>query len=210
VDEVDPSGLGGGFLGINITIGGYCWRYVTCSGSTPKAHIDQVIANGAAGVLNAVTGGNGQTVAGWLGIACNADWSSSATAIGNGIGTVATLGLPEGDVADLVTDASADVVRATEDAGATVRGGENAFTAYGRAAHTAYDYGPGFEKEFVLENGQRADAVNLATREVIELKPNNPAAIARGLRQAEGYAQQLTEEYPGTPFSYSVVTYDRP
>jgi hypothetical protein len=61
-----------------------------------------------------------------------------------------------------------------------------------------------------LQNGQRADAVNLATREVVELKPNNPAAIARGLRQARGYARQLDLESSGDPFTYRVITYDRP
>jgi Restriction endonuclease fold toxin 9 len=96
-----------------------------------------------------------------------------------------------------------------EDAAPTVNG-ETAATAYGRAAHAAYDYGPGFVKEFTLENGKRADAVNFATREVIELKPNNPRAIGEGLRQAQGYAQQLTQEFPGSAFTYRVVTYDRP
>jgi RHS repeat-associated protein len=115
LNGVDPSGLsGGGLFGISITVDGYCARWITCPGSTPKAHIDQVIANGAAGVLNAVTGGNGQTVAGWLGIQCNADWSSSATAIGNDIGTVAALGLPESDTAELVTDAATDFARGAD------------------------------------------------------------------------------------------------
>jgi hypothetical protein len=67
-----------------------------------------------------------------------------------------------------------------------------------------------FEKEFTLENKQRVDAVNFETREVIELKPNNPRAIARGESQAAGYAEQLTKEFPGDPFTYRVVTYDRP
>jgi len=52
--------------------------------------------------------------------------------------------------------------------------------------------------------------VNFETREVIELKPNNPRAIARGLNQVQGYAQQLDQEFPGDPFTYRVQTYDRP
>jgi hypothetical protein len=103
-------------------------------------------------------------------------------------------------------DALADI----EPAAAATRGGETDATIYGRAAHQEYDYGPGFEKEFTLQNGQRADAVNLETREVVELKPNNPAAIARGLRQVQGYAQQLDAEFPGVPFTYRVETYTRP
>ena len=110
-------------------------------------------------------------------------------------------GLAGGDP-ELDAEGEGDVVPAVS--------GETAATAYGRAAHAAYDYGPGFVKEWTLENGKRADAVNFATREVIELKPNNTRAIAEGLRQAQGYAQQLTQEFPGAPFTYRVVTYDRP
>ena len=47
-----------------------------------------------------------------------------------------------------------------EDAVPAITSGETAATAYGRAAHAAYDYGPGFVKEVTLENGKRADAVN--------------------------------------------------
>jgi hypothetical protein len=43
-----------------------------------------------------------------------------------------------------------------------------------------------------------------------KLKPNNPAAIARGLRQVRGYASQLDKEFPGDPFTYRIVTYNRP
>lgn len=93
---------------------------------------------------------------------------------------------------------------------AVVRGGETAATAYGRSIHKAWDYGSGFRKEVRLANGRRADAVNFRAREVVELKPNNPAAIARGNRQAAAYAEQLTKEYPGTPFTWRVQTYDRP
>jgi hypothetical protein len=88
--------------------------------------------------------------------------------------------------------------------------GETTATAYGRAMHATYDYGPGFEREFTLENGQRADAVNLETREVLELKPNNPRQIRLGTRQVQGYVDQLNQEFPGTPFTGRVVTYDRP
>jgi hypothetical protein len=62
-------------------------------------------------------------------------------------------------------------------------GGESSAAAYGCEIHAACDYGPGFEKEFKLESGQRADAVNLGSREVVELKPNNPRAIRLGMRK---------------------------
>jgi hypothetical protein len=68
-----------------------------------------------------------------------------------------------------------------------------------------------------FRRGRFADAVDLGGRQVLELKPNNPRAIARGLRQAEGYAQQLDMEFPldpanpgANPFEFYVVTYDVP
>jgi hypothetical protein len=86
-------------------------------------------------------------------------------------------------------------------------GGETAATARGRQVHKDYDYGPGFEKEFRLPSGKRADAVNRELGEVIELKPNNVAAVRRGERQVEGYRQEL-EELFGRPFNGTVTTYD--
>lgn len=91
-----------------------------------------------------------------------------------------------------------------------VRGGETAATAYGRAIHKTFDYGQGFRREFTLPSGRRADAVNLRMREVVELKPNNPRAIAQGRRQLEAYARELEELYPRRPFTRRLETYDRP
>jgi len=91
INEIDPSGLGG-LLG-SFSLFGYCVRYVTCSGSTPKAHIDQDIANVAAGVLNGITFGNGETIARWLGIECNANWNSVETTVGTIVGMGLDLGL---------------------------------------------------------------------------------------------------------------------
>lgn len=65
-------------------------------------------------------------------------------------------------------------------------------------------------REFTLPSGRRADAVNLRMREVVELKPNNPRAIAGGQRQLEAYARELEELYPGAPFTRRLETYDRP
>src|SRR5688572_29337403 len=80
---------------------------------------------------------------------------------------------------------------AAKSAPAVVRGGESAAAAYGREVHAAYDYGPGFVKEFRdLPSGARPDAVNLVTREVVELKPNTPAAIRRGEAQLRRYAAE--------------------
>lgn len=73
--------------------------------------------------------------------------------------------------------------------------------------HKDYDYGPRFEKEVTLPSGKRADAVNWETREVVELKPNNPNAIRRGERQVDGYRLEL-ESTTGECWTCRVETYD--
>jgi hypothetical protein len=91
---------------------------------------------------------------------------------------------------------------------AGVRGGESAAARYGREVHEAYDYGPGFVKEYRgLPSGRRPDAVNFETREVVELKPNTPGAISRGRRQLEIYRRELQEEFPGQPWRTRLETY---
>ena len=109
---------------------------------------------------------------------------------------------------DAAIDAIKGVNRA-RDADVAVNG-ETAATAYGKAMHASYDYGPGFEREFTLGSGRRVDALNMETREVIELKPNNPRQIRLGNRQLDEYIAELNEMYPGTPWTGKVVTYDRP
>lgn len=83
-------------------------------------------------------------------------------------------------------------------------------SAYGRKVHREFDYGPGFRRELTLPSGRRADAVNLRERVVVELKPNNPAAIRRGQRQLDIYKRELEDTYPGAPFRTRLETYDRP
>lgn len=74
--------------------------------------------------------------------------------------------------------------------------------------HKQRDYGPGFRKEFTLPSGRRVDAINFETRQVIELKPNNPRAIRRGQRQVDEYVSELNQSYPGnTPWTGRVETY---
>ena len=89
--------------------------------------------------------------------------------------------------------------------------GETPATKLGREIHKAWEYGPGFEKEFTLPSGRRVDAINFETREVIELKPNNPRAIRSGERQLAVYIEELNQAYPGdVPWTGSVVTYGAP
>lgn len=105
---------------------------------------------------------------------------------------------------------SVSLSRATKVGPGVVRGGETAATRYGREIHKRFDYGPGFEREVRLASGRRADAVNFETREIVELKPNNPRAIALGRRQLGRYADELNREFPGRPFTTRVQTYERP
>jgi hypothetical protein len=86
--------------------------------------------------------------------------------------------------------------------------GETAATKAGRQEHKAWNPGKGFQKEVQLPSGKRADAVNWETREVKELKPDNPAAIRRGQRQVERYRKEL-EEMTGEPWTGTVETYQK-
>jgi hypothetical protein len=99
-------------------------------------------------------------------------------------------------------------------AGTVERGvvnGETAATRLGRYMHKVWDYGPGFRKEFTLPSGRRVDALNFQTRQVVELKPNNPRAVRLGERQVARYLEELNETYPGeVPWTGSVVTYGAP
>ena len=80
--------------------------------------------------------------------------------------------------------------------------------AIGRQKHKEHDYGPGFEKEVTLPSGKRVDALNWETREVVELKPNNPRAIRRGEKQVEEYRQEL-ESITDECWTCRVETYDQ-
>lgn len=86
-------------------------------------------------------------------------------------------------------------------------GGDSATAARGRQAHKDWDPGKGFEKEFTLPSGRRADAVNFEQRHVIELKPSNPKAVQKGRRQVKQYLEELQEVYGGK-WTSSVETYD--
>jgi hypothetical protein len=80
-------------------------------------------------------------------------------------------------------------------------------TALGRDAHTAFDYGPGIQKEFRLLNGLRPDAISFEHGIVFELKPNNARKIREGMSQVSRYLDQLEVQFPQMPWSGQVVTY---
>jgi len=86
--------------------------------------------------------------------------------------------------------------------------GETWATRAGRAIHKSWDYGPGFDTAVRLPSGRMPDAVNWSTKEVVELKPNNPRAIRLGERQLQRYIEELNREYGGG-FTGRIITYDR-
>ena len=86
-------------------------------------------------------------------------------------------------------------------------GGENPFASAGRQAHQQEPYPEGFEREVSLPSGRRMDAYNADTREVIELKPDNPRAVQRGERQVEQYCLECDRVY-GPGHTGRVQTYD--
>lgn len=64
-------------------------------------------------------------------------------------------------------------------------------------------------KEFALQSGRRVDAINKQARMIVELKPNNPQAIARGLNQLGRYLDELNRGLPEgeAPWTGHLVTY---
>jgi len=109
----------------------------------------------------------------------------------------------EGD-ASWTFDASSAIARE----GPGPKGGDPPAAQYGREMHAQQEYPDGFDKEQTLESGKRVDALNRSTREVIELKPNNARAIARGVKQLQGYIIELNETEPGArPWTGRVMRY---
>ena len=84
--------------------------------------------------------------------------------------------------------------------------GDNEDNASGREAHKWWEPPEGFQKEFQFENGMRADAINFETQQILELKPDNPAAISRGQIQLQRYIQQAQTQFGGT-WTGRVITY---
>jgi len=68
----------------------------------------------------------------------------------------------------------------------------------GQQAHKDRQYPAGFKKEVELPSGKRMDAYNKETREVRELKPDNPRAIKGGEKQVQEYCRECDRVYgPG-------------
>ena len=74
-----------------------------------------------------------------------------------------------------------------------VRGGETAATIAGREAHKAYEttLGGAYEFNKALPSGKRPDAIDYVNNVVRELKPNSETGISRGVKQLQGYVDEL-------------------
>lgn len=70
-------------------------------------------------------------------------------------------------------------------------GGETSATRRGRKMHEEWDYGPGVMKEQTIGTGARVDGIDWKNHIVYELKPNNPRAILRGMKQLDRYLDIL-------------------
>ena len=81
-------------------------------------------------------------------------------------------------------------------------GGETSSTINGKRMHQNWNYGDGVLKEKRIAPGSRVDGIDWANRIVYELKPNNPRAIQRGLRQLDRYLGVLGEDWLGILLTY--------
>ena len=74
-----------------------------------------------------------------------------------------------------------------------LRGSNNPKTrqaaARGRQMQKNYDYGVTVRKKVSIPGYGRADAIDDVNKIVYELKPDNPKAIARGLKQLDQYLE---------------------
>ena len=83
----------------------------------------------------------------------------------------------------------------------------------GRNQHKNYNpypgvpQGPGtWQREVTIPGVGRADAVNWMTNEIGELKPNNPRAIAKGLKQLVCYKKGM-QNWKGGNWTTKLDTY---
>jgi hypothetical protein len=90
--------------------------------------------------------------------------------------------------------------------------GNNSAAAIGQYMHKIYKLGLAdnvntFKEFFFKGTRRRVDFLDVANGIVYELKPNNPRAIARGIKQAQGYINELQKLYPGVNWQIVIDTY---
>jgi len=64
--------------------------------------------------------------------------------------------------------------------------------------HKQMDYGPGVLKEQTIAPGCRVDGIDFDNHIIYELKPNNPQAISRGVKQLNRYTAAANQQYGGS------------
>ncbi len=82
-------------------------------------------------------------------------------------------------------------------------GGETPATKRGREMHKNWDYGDGVLKEQKIGPGARVDGIDYTNKIVYELKPNNPRAISRGIKQINRYLNILGDGWTGKVITYN-------
>jgi len=89
--------------------------------------------------------------------------------------------------------------------------GETKFTIAGRRAHQEEPLPPGFERDVNIPGTRlRMDGYNKGTKEIVEIKPDNARAVARGEMQLDGYCRACNESALGAGHSARPVqTYSR-
>jgi hypothetical protein len=90
------------------------------------------------------------------------------------------------------------------------RGGETSHTIRGRQAHAEWSGGRAAQGDVtdraIPGSRLRPDALNVDEGIIRELKPNNPAAIQRGMQQLNRYIDAAQRAF-GRPFSGVLETY---
>lgn len=157
------------------------------------------LANFAAGFGDAITFGATNWIRDKIDANGVVDQNSAAYFGGTVTGIVVSAILSDG----LTAEAS--------EASQGARAGETAATQAGREAHEAYSaarQAEGFTTNRAIPGTRlRPDAIDPVKGIIRELKPNNPAAIRRGLQQLKVYKEAAERAYPGTKFTTFLDTY---
>jgi hypothetical protein len=90
--------------------------------------------------------------------------------------------------------------------------GNNAAAALGQKMHRKYKAGLAdgthtFKEYIIKGTRKKIDFLDIENGIIYELKPNNTNAIAKGFRQASGYAEELKKLFPNINWKIIVDTY---
>ena len=205
VNRVDPTGEAWWHWVLGAAIVAACAvaTVVTCGGVAAAVTAVGLVSNGIAASSAAATIAAGAFV-------------GSSVVYGTSVITAAS---SSSSIDDFYSQGNWGTVAVT--AGGAVLGGYNGYTAAkapkqtssgrgtqnpkvkaavqrGREMHKVMDYGPGVKKEISIAPGCRVDGIDFNNRIIYELKPNNPQAIARGIKQLNRYTEAAKQQYGGT------------